>query len=199
MTLEQLFRERPERAMNAVSRFAAQVDRSGGPDACWPWTGSRNHGGGGGYGQITFGGRTTGAHRVALELAYDVAPGHRCVCHRCDNPPCCNPAHLFLGTQVDNEADKASKGRSALGDRNGSRLYPERLARGDKNFARMHPERLARGDAHHQAKLTEADVAEIRRALAAGDSQRATARRHGVSQRSVWNIAKGKTWRRTDG
>lgn len=94
-----------------AERFERYVDRSGGPDACWPWTGSATHLG---YGLI----RGTGspgkqlmATRVSWELAYGFHPGKLFVCHRCDNPPCVNPSHLFLGTHQDNMDDMVRKGR----------------------------------------------------------------------------------------
>ena len=67
-----------------------------------------------GYGHIGSGGhkgRTLLAHRVAWELANGPIPDGLLVCHRCDNPPCCNPEHLFLGTKSDNALDQIGKGR----------------------------------------------------------------------------------------
>ncbi len=98
--------------------FHAQVDRSGGPDACWPWTGMLSKG----YGR--FGTRHAVrflAHRVAYEIANGPIVGHvfmdpekeKIVMHTCDNPPCCNPKHLRLGTDADNIHDAMSKGRMA--------------------------------------------------------------------------------------
>ena len=84
---------------------------------CWPWTGARTRGG---YGQVwQAGGRKTGirwvyAHRIAYELATGPIPAGRNVLHRCDNPPCCRPDHLFVGTHADNMADMSSKGRAAM-------------------------------------------------------------------------------------
>lgn len=84
------------------------VDRSGGPDAGWPFNGRR---GKRGYGRATVNGRDVQVTRIAYESHFGVAPGSFLVCHRCDNPPCCNPAHLFLGTDLDNARDAAAKGR----------------------------------------------------------------------------------------
>ena len=99
---------RPSRPL--AERFWEKVDRSGGTDACWPWIGAIGvHG----YGRVNLDGRSTGiASRVAWTLTFG-DPGDLGVLHRCDNPPCCNPAHLFLGTQLDNSRDMVAKGRAA--------------------------------------------------------------------------------------
>lgn len=86
-------------------------------DGCVVWTGYRRAGG---YGQISRGGAAGGlvqTHRAAWELANGPIPDGLFVCHRCDNPPCCNVEHLFLGTVADNAADMVAKGRSARGGR----------------------------------------------------------------------------------
>ncbi len=104
-------------------RFEAKVDRSGGPDACHPWTASLD---GAGYGQMKDGGKVVRAHRVAYRFAKG-DPGPLDVLHSCDNPPCQNDRHLFLGTPLVNARDRESKGRGnqARGDRNGRRTKPE--------------------------------------------------------------------------
>lgn len=93
------------------NNFWAYVDR-GGPDVCWVWKGSKLPSG---YGRVSWQGKTTYAHRVAHLLAHGAIPAGMCVCHHCDNPPCCNPSHLWLGTQQDNMADRDRKGRTARG------------------------------------------------------------------------------------
>lgn len=79
-----------------------------GPDECWPWTGAVT---GKGYGKISLAYRHRNAHRVAFELWHGPIPDGLLVCHRCDNRPCCNPAHLFVGTAKDNAEDMMAKGR----------------------------------------------------------------------------------------
>ena len=88
---------------------------SGGVDACWPWLAYRDPNG---YGEIGVNGKSHGAHRIAFFLTNGVMPSHF-VCHACDNPPCCNPRHLFDGDQKSNMQDMLQKNRGAHGSRNG--------------------------------------------------------------------------------
>lgn len=146
-------------------RFWPKVDKRG-PGECWPWKAARDEHG---YGMISSGGhsgRLLRAHRISYEIHIGEVPADRRVLHRCDNPPCCNPKHLFLGTQAENMADMVRKGRSASGER------------------------------HSQAKLTAADVEEIRRLLAAGElSQDEIGARFGIAGTTVSQINTGKRWR----
>jgi|SRR5882672_9518475 len=91
-----------------TERFWLRVDKSGGPDACWPWVKSRNEHG---YGYTNWGSHATRAHRLAYTLTYGPVPKGLHVLHRCDNPPCVNPSHLFLGTHQDNMTDMKNKRR----------------------------------------------------------------------------------------
>lgn len=91
-----------------AERFWAKVDKSGGPDACWLWTGSRNALGYGWASDANH--RGVGAHRLAWILT-NGNPGPLFVMHSCDNPPCVNPAHLSVGTHADNLRDSSRKGR----------------------------------------------------------------------------------------
>ena len=98
-----------------IERFWAKVNRMTG-SSCWVWTGGTRGDGGQRYGKITVKGRAISAHRFSYELHNGTIPGTpgahgSCVCHRCDNPLCVNPAHLFLGSHLENMQDKKAKGR----------------------------------------------------------------------------------------
>jgi hypothetical protein len=144
----------------AAERFQRFIAKS---DGCWIWTGGRDQKG---YG--CFAGRK--AHRWSWELHNGPIPPGMLACHHCDNPPCVNPAHLFLGTAKDNSADMVAKGRV------------KRPCLGKK------------GADGHNAKLTDDDVREIRRLSALGLSTRKIGHRFGVSKFPVSEILRGKTW-----
>lgn len=153
-----------ERTMTLAERFWIKVDRRG-PDECWPWTGVRV---GRGYGRIRKGRKMMYAHRVAWELSRGIIPDGKFVCHHCDNPPCCNPAHGFLGTKADNIHDAVRKGRTAHGEDHGS------------------------------ARLTWPEVWAIRAIYTTGKvSTRSIACVLGIHQSNVWRIVRGLAWRET--
>jgi hypothetical protein len=103
------FADRNARRLEAIpDLFWAQVDQSGGPEACWLWQGSVNRDG---YGAMRVDGKYWGTHRLVWTLTYGEIPEGLVVCHRCDHPACVNPAHLFLGTQQHNITDAVQKGR----------------------------------------------------------------------------------------
>ncbi len=92
---------------HAPSDFWAKVDRRG-PGECWPWIGSRIPNG---YGQVKYHGQAYTAHDLAYILTNGPIPSGMLVMHSCDNPPCCNPAHLSAGTNLDNSRDMVKKNR----------------------------------------------------------------------------------------
>jgi hypothetical protein len=99
-------------AQPKMLRFWARVDRSGGPDSCWPWVGGRDMVGYGNAKMMLYGQRYRYAHRISWVITKEAPiPAGLSVLHRCDNPPCVNPSHLWLGTQRDNVADRDRKGR----------------------------------------------------------------------------------------
>jgi len=148
-------------------RFWGQVDRTTTPDGCWPFTGYRNRKG---YGRLWINGRMRLAHHVALELVGFIIPAEFLqVLHRCDNPPCCRQSHMKIGTSQDDTDDKVSKGRQATVK--------------------------IRGVLNGRSRLDPAKVETIRRLYAAGGiSQRALARRFGISHPQIGRIIRGEGW-----
>lgn len=149
-------------------RFWTKVDRSPGlgpTGECWEWRGYRRHKNYGEFRASTE--RGVLAHRFAYELTYGPIPEGQAVCHRCDNPPCCKPAHLFLGTLAQNNRDMWNKGRGKFGPG-------------------------PRGETHHSSKLSDADVREIRRRFAAGETKMALARSFGVAHNAIRMALLGK-------
>ena len=89
--------------------FWKRVDKTAGQSKCWPWTGRRLRAG---YGRLVLHGKQENAHRIAFTLTTGAPARGLFVCHHCDNPPCCNPAHLYAGTHQDNVNDKMRRGRA---------------------------------------------------------------------------------------
>lgn len=151
--------------------FWSNVDCSGGPEACWPWMAGRNSGG---YGQVQWAGQTQSTHRVAYEITFGpIPPGEgyhgTCVLHHCDNGhlACVNPAHLFLGTQTENTAERDEKGRHVA----------------------------LLGESHGCAILNDDKVRDIRAAYASGESQQSIGNRVGVGRTTIRRIVRRETWK----
>lgn len=145
-----------------IARFLAKIDRRG-ADECWPWIGgSRIRGYGWFHYILKPSPRGCLAHRFSWTLENGPIPDGLDILHSCDNPPCCNPGHLSLGTQLENARDMVERGRSKT-----CGYY-------------------VRGESHAKAKVSDADVLYI---LAARGRERAAdlAVRFGVTQHCVWH------------
>jgi hypothetical protein len=142
-------------------RFWSRVDK-GSPDECWPWLRGCCSAG---YGIISVAAKVCISSRLAYALSTNEEPGGLRVCHTCDNPPCCNPAHLFLGTDKDNMADMAAKGR--------------------RSYASI------RGRANIRARLTEAQVLYIR---SSPKPARLVGAELGVPSSTVSHVRRGRSW-----
>jgi len=118
-----------------------------------------------GYGQLTYRNRRWLAHRLSYHMAVGEIRGALLVCHKCDNPKCVNPNHLFLGTDADNVSDKVFKGRQLS------------------------------GESHGASKLTQDQVDEIRRRVRAGERQIRLSEEFGVNRSCISKIINNLHWR----
>jgi len=141
-------------------RFGRYVNKDN-QNGCWIWTGAKFNNG---YGAID----GNGSHRLSWELHNGPIPKDLCVCHKCDNPSCVNPEHLFLGTQKDNIQDMIKKGR-----------------RGD-----------IKGEKHPHSKLTEEKVRKIRDLYEIKDyTMNELADMYAVNQKTIWELLHKITWK----
>jgi len=175
-TLPQMSGVQIENFWKGVAKHAGQ-----GPlGECWEWQRSTVTGG---YGKFGLNHKFYRSHRMAYKLAYGADPGELCVLHKCDNPPCCNPAHFFLGTKKDNALDRAAKRRAPVGD---------------EHWSRKHPEKVARGESQGGVKVTIADVRAIRQRIDAGESSYVVAKDYNIGQMTAWKIGARRTWKHID-
>jgi hypothetical protein len=143
-------------------RFWSKV-RVGSERECWPWQGAIREGGYGWFNPVVS--RSTNAHRVAYMLTKGEIPRNLFVCHSGDPPPCCNPAHLWLGTSAENTKDMDRKGRRRI--------------------------RSLFGEDHQRSKLTESDVRAI---LSSPANGKTLSKEYGVSSTQIYNIKHGRAW-----
>lgn len=155
--------------MNAVRRFWSKVDKNGPTISrygrCWIWTTRKDKNG---YGDFWISGKNQKAHRVSYQFSTGKSPVGMCVCHKCDNPSCVRPSHLFLGTVADNNADMLAK------------------------------DKYRRGESHGRAKLTTSQVIEmIQRYIPRSRKHgaKAMAKEFGVYELTVVYAIKGVTWK----
>jgi hypothetical protein len=150
---------------NTPEKLWEFVDVSAGPSACWPWTGTRDAAG---YGRFSIRCKYYSAHRLAYVQRLGEIPEGLEIMHSCDNPPCCNPAHLSPGTRTDNMQDMLAKGRG----------------------------RKPLGSEHGRSKLTEAQVLEMRFLRESENlTYVELSRRFGVSFSMVQQIINRKAWK----
>ena len=145
---------------NTVQSFWSRV-KTGKPEECWPWTGDLNWYG---YGRICIWGERWITSRLAWFLTNGKIEKGMSVCHKCDNPPCCNPAHLFLGTTKQNSLDAVTKGRQL------------------------------KGVEHGMCRLKESEVIEIRKLYPQGNTLKIISERFHISESHASRIILRKSW-----
>ena len=150
------------RRKHITERFWSKVSISA-ESECWEWQGAKTSGG---YGCILIDGKAKTAHRIAFLLHYHHLPDLD-ICHSCDNRACCNPHHLWAGTESDNMRDMVEKGRS------------------------LH----RHGSQNPFSRFTEETVLEIRRLVASGMKQADVGRKFGVSKGQVSKIILRQSWK----
>ncbi len=164
------------------SRFFSKIETSPTERGCLLWkAGSFTNG----YGAFHLQGRLVKAHRVACFLAHGQIPPALEACHTCDIPLCCNPDHLFIGTDKDNTQDMLRKGRGNSG-------------KGDRHWTHLYPEMRKRGEFHSASKLTEPQVREILALRESGLRAKDVAPIYSVSASLIGDIWRGQRWSHID-
>lgn len=167
--------------MHPMDRFFDKVNIS---DGCWEWTAGKNPKG---YGIFFDGKRNLPSHRwLYMQVTRINLPSDIFVCHRCDNPGCVNPYHMFAGTSSDNSKDAAAKGRNAM------QRHPER-----SSLPRHRKTQV--GAMNLQAKLTDKQIIEIRELYWVTKNPRHSnsielATKYGVTRSTIWKAVNGKQW-----
>ena len=146
-----------------MERFWARVHKT---ETCWLWHGKLSGTKPWLYGEFNNNGNRIRAHRFSWELHNGNIPVGMLVCHHCDNPPCCNPAHLWLGTSKDNAADRDAKGR----------------------------QEFFKGEDHNMARLTESDVRKIRSMYLSGIRGKKLDGAFLIAKGYGWRIANRRAW-----
>lgn len=169
---------------SVFERVKRQLALFSNPDQCWNWPMSKTKKG---YGQLTY--KSSGkpklayAHRASYVISYGGIPEGMYICHKCDNPACFNPNHLFAGTAKQNSEDMARKKRSKIGKK-----YPL----GDRHWTRTKPDNVFRGSKNGMAKLREEDIYEIRTSKC---TLKQLAEKFGVTDAAISCVRQMKTWK----
>lgn len=151
----------PELLISDLMRFWSKVDRKN-KNECWNWESSKNENG---YGKFCINYKLYKAHRVSYFIKYNKDPRNLLICHKCNNPSCVNPYHLFSGTHKENIEQAVSEGRS-------------RIIKGSKN---------------QLAKLQESEVIEIKK-LKGLINKHEVAKRFHVASATIYDIWADRTW-----
>jgi len=163
--------------MDLKDRILAKLDKT---TECWIWSGAKNKKG---YGVIGVKGSCKLVHRVFYEIHLSKSLTGFMVLHKCDNPPCCNPEHLYVGLHKDNMTDRNVRGRTACGDFSGARTKPLSRPRGESNHS----------------KLKATDVVAIRERANRGELQNSLASEFMVHSSTISDIVMGKKWKSVGG